>query len=636
MMPFGNGRLYPPLLLETLFSQMCSFGIKTLKKLSPPITVGSVTSFLDRAQRCHPKPKPLANQSRVQNLTNAKLNANAKLKANRKRNADTQSLSYTNLEPRKLLASISFDGGTLSLDGSGGNDTFRVNRSGTSLIARIDTPFEIVRETFLLSSVDSIEVAGRNGDDFFNNGTSVQSTFHGHAGNDRAFGGYAADTFFGGEGDDFFYGRQGIDTAYGWNGNDVLHGAQNDDLLYGQSGNDFIYGGPGNDLILGDQGNDRLFGLDGDDELSGGAGNDFVAGNAGLDALFGDAGNDVLRGGDDADELFGGVGSDLLLADDGNDTSYGGAGVDYIFDLAGKENKLYGDAGNDLLRGGSGSDEIHGGDGNDRLFGGDGDDSLYGDANVDYLNGGRGRDGLFGGIDTADRLIGGEDDDRFLVFVNQNLNNAQTSDIVVDAVSEDATLRFVSSLEIQLERVYAAGQWTSDEIELVDGALRNLHLETDSTRLLKLADGQDLDLLRSGNVSTSTGSPFLGLNFHDSNQIGFTNQLFADFPDRIRETVYHEFGHNFDTVDENSFVTQFRAISNWDQIENIGDRLSLDGDWYYNDDFNNFLRTHARTNPLEDFAVTYAEYFQRKYDGFTRAFVNPVEKFAVVESFLQS
>ena len=557
-------------------------------------------------------------------------------KRSSKRTANTQQLSYTNLEPRKMLASISFDGGTLSLDGSGGNDTFRVNRIGTSLIARIDTPFETVRETFALNSIDFIEVTGRNGNDFFNNSTTIESTFYGHAGNDRGYGGFAADTFFGGDGDDFFYGRQGIDIAYGWNGNDVLHGADNDDLLYGQDGNDFVYGGTGNDFVYGGDGNDRLFGLDGNDEVFGGDGNDFVAGNAGLDTLFGQAGDDVLRGGNDADELFGGVGSDLLLADGGNDISHGGDGVDYIFDLAGEESILYGDAGNDLLRGGSGNDEMHGGDGNDRLFGGDGDDSLYGDANADYLDGGNGRDGLFGGIDAADRLVGGGDDDRLLVFVDQNLNNAQTLDIVIDADAEDATLRFISSLEVRLERVYAAGQWTSGEIELVDGALRNLHLETDTTRLLKLANGQNLDLLRAGDVSTSTGAPFLGLNFHDSNQIGFTNQLFADFPYRIGETVYHELGHNFDTSQENSFVTEFRAISNWDQIENSGDRLSLDGDWYYNDDFNNFLRTHARTNPLEDFAVTFAEYFQRKYDGFTRAFVNPVEKFAVIESFLQS
>ena len=93
-----------------------------------------------------------------------------------KRATNAQSLSYANLEPRKLLASISLDGGTLSLEGSGGNDTFRINLVGTTLIARVDTPFETLRDTFTLNSVDSIEVTGRNGDDFFNNGSSVEST----------------------------------------------------------------------------------------------------------------------------------------------------------------------------------------------------------------------------------------------------------------------------------------------------------------------------------------------------------------------------------------------------------------------------------------------------------------------------
>ena len=560
-------------------------------------------------------------------------------RSNRKqnRNSSNSPLGYASLEPRKMLASISLTGSTLILDGSGGGDVFRVNRVGaTTLVARIITPQTSLYETFSLGSIDSIEVKGRNGDDLFNNGTDLQSTFYGHGGNDSSFGGRAADVFFGGEGNDFFYGRQGPDQAFGWLGNDRLIGAQGDDVLVGQGGNDYINGGDGNDEIIGGEGNDRLVGLAGDDTISGGIGRDFLAGGSGEDQLMGEEGNDVLRGGDDADILWGGTGSDLLLADDGNDTSHGGQGVDYIFDLAGEENLIFGDDGNDLLKGGDGNDEIHGGNGNDRIFGDEGDDSLYGDANVDYLDGGAGRDGLFGGIGTSDRLIGGEDDDRFLVFVNQNFNGANTLDIVVDGTSDDAVLKFVSNLEIQTERTYEAGRWNGAEIKAVDGALRNMHLETSDTRLLKLSSGQNLTIARLGNVRTSSGAPILGLNFHNSNRLGLTNQLFADFPNRLRETVYHELAHNFDTVDENPFIPAFRSISNWDKIQHAGDRLSLDGQWYYNDDFNNFLRSYARTNPVEDFAVTFAEHFQRKYDGFQRAFVNPVEKFAVVESFLQS
>jgi len=536
-----------------------------------------------------------------------------------------------------MLASISAQGSTLLIDGSFGDDIVRVNRiDGDTLVARVITPSTTLYQTFAWGSIDSIEVSGRSGDDLFNNGTDLQSTFYGHGGNDIGLGGRIADAFFGGEGNDIFYGRQGNDEAFGGNGNDRLFGVQGDDVLDGKSGNDFINGGLGNDEIAGREGNDRLIGYDGHDTIIGGWGDDFLAGGDGEDNLDGEGGDDILRGGDGNDTLFGGIGNDLLLADDGIDTNHGGEGRDFIFDLAGEASLIFGEQGNDVLWGGGGNDEIHGGDGNDRIFGGDGDDSLYGDANADFLNGGAGRDGLFGGIGTSDRLIGGEDEDRILVFVNQHVNGGNTLDIVVDATSQDAVVSFVSNLRIQTERTYEAGNWSAAEIKTVDGALKNLHSETGDTRLLKLANGQNLSILRLGNVQTSSGAPILGLNFHNSNQLGLTNQLFADFPDRLRETVYHELAHNFDTVDENPFITQFRAISNWDQVEHAGDRLSLDGQWYYNDDFNNFLRSYARTNPLEDFAVTFAEHFQKKYDGFQRAFVNPVEKFAVIERFLQS
>lgn len=553
------------------------------------------------------------------------------------RRSKQKSLQYNRLEPRKMLASISAQGSTLLIDGSIGDDIVRVNRvGGDTLVASVITPSTTLYETFTWGSIDSIEVTGRNGDDLFNNGTDLRSTFYGNGGKDIALGGRGADTFFGGDGNDLFYGRQGNDEAFGGNGSDRLFGLEGNDVLDGQSDDDFINGGFGNDLINGRNGNDRLIGYDGDDTILGGLGNDFLAGGDGEDELNGESGNDILRGGDDNDVLVGGLGSDLLLADDGNDTNYGGMGRDFIFDLAGEANLIFGEEGSDVLWGGDGDDEIHGGDGNDRIFGGDGDDSLYGDANADLLNGGNGRDGLFGGIGAADRLIGGDDDDRFLVVVDQNANGGKTLDVVVDDSQQDAVLSFVSNRTIQTERTYAAGVWNTEEIKLVDGALKNLHLEVNGTDLLKLANGQNSAIVRLGSVTTSSGAPILGLNFHNSNEIGLTNQLFADFPDRLRETVYHEVAHNFDTMQENPFITSFRAISNWDQVEHAGDRRSLDGQWYYNDDFNNFLRSYARTNPLEDFAVTFAEYFQRKYDGFQRAFVNPVEKFEVIESFLQS
>lgn len=536
-----------------------------------------------------------------------------------------------------MLASISLEGGTLLIDGSAGDDIVRVNRiGGDTLVARVFTPTTTLNETFALGSVNSIEVNGRNGDDLFNNGTHLPSTFHGQNGDDIGFGGQSADSFFGGEGNDIFYGRSGDDEALGGNGSDRLFGVNGEDVLDGQGGNDFLNGGFGNDELIGRDGNDRLIGFVGNDAILGGAGNDFLAGGDGEDELDGEAGDDILRGGDDNDLLRGGIGSDLVLADDGIDTSYGGEGRDFIFDLAGESSLIFGEGGNDVLWGGAGEDEIHGGDGNDRILGGAGNDTLYGDGNADFLNGGAGRDGLFGGLGAADRLIGGADDDRLLVFVDQKINGGRTLDVTVGTSQEDAVLSFVSNRTIQTELTYAAAAWSSAEVKSVDGALRNLHLDVDSTRLLKLFDGQDLAFVRSGDVRLPSGAAILGVNFHNNNQIALTDNLFEDFAERLRETVYHEIGHNFDMVEENPFIPSFRAISNWDQVQHAGDRLSLDGQWYYNDDFDNFLRAFARTNPLEDFAVTFAEHFQREYDGFRRAFINPVEKFDLIERFLQS
>lgn len=547
------------------------------------------------------------------------------------------SFDYATLEPRKLLTGISLVDGALILEGSSQNDTFRVSQVGPDqLQVGVLSLQQSMFRRFSLAEVDSIEVNGRGGDDFFNNRSSVASTFFGHNGNDRAFGGRGSDTFFGGDGDDFFFGRQGTDAASGGNGNDRLVGGDGADRLDGQSGDDVLVGGDGEDELIGGDGSDRLSGLAGDDFLIGGDGHDFLSGGIDDDRLEAGAGNDVLRGGDGADELFGGLGRDFLFADGGNDVSRGGRGNDFIFDFAGDTNLIVGDQGNDVLRGGSGDDEIHGGQGNDRLWGGDGDDTLYGGQNADFLNGGNGRDGLFGGSDAVDRLIGGADDDRFLVAVNETNPANQELDRVVDASDQDAVVSLVSNRQIVTNQAFATAVWTDAEIEIVDGALRNLHLAASSTRLLKLVDGQNLSLIRLGSVTTPAGGSILGLNFNDSHQIGFTEQLFTDFSDRIRETVYHEIGHNFDTVQENSLVTQFREISDWDQVNDPGDRLSRDGQWYYNDDFNNFLTANARINPLEDFAITFAEHFQRTFDGFTRAFINPVEKFDVIVQFVAS
>jgi Ca2+-binding RTX toxin-like protein/3',5'-cyclic AMP phosphodiesterase CpdA len=116
--------------------------------------------------------------------------------------------------------------------------------------------------------------------------------------------------------------------------------------------------------------------------------------------IFGDAGDDIIRGGLRDDQLDGGEGSDLLRGGIGHDRLAGGAGDDV----------LEGGVGNDRLEGGDGDDELRGGIGSDTLEGGDGDDVLEGGIGNDALDGGSGDDELKGGLG-RDRLAGGEGDD---------------------------------------------------------------------------------------------------------------------------------------------------------------------------------------------------------------------------------
>lgn len=166
-----------------------------------------------------------------------------------------------------------------------------------------------------------------------------------------------------------------------------------------------IWGNSGDNVIKGMAGKDILYGNAGDDEIRGGAGNDVIIGNnisaqtvevlnsalfdfkipttigtsekyqEGMNRLYGDAGNDIIIGGDDIDLIYGGDGNDKIYAGDGRNAVYGGKGNDFV--LGGWENdRLFGDAGNDTIYGWGDDDTIHGGSGNDTIYGGSGNDRI--------------------------------------------------------------------------------------------------------------------------------------------------------------------------------------------------------------------------------------------------------------------
>ena len=267
---------------------------------------------------------------------------------------------------------------------------------------------------------------GGAGDDYFEE-SSGKDVLYGDDGMDEFFqnesDGRGAQDMRGGPGwDRVNYGwRTGavVVDADGKKGDDGARG-EGDSVgadiegIDGGNGNDWLAGNPGDGWIMGGEGNDKLYGYSGVDNLDGGLGNDRLEGGWGDDTLRGDFGSDVT---------LGGPGSDYVRYDDrlvrvvadldgvtGDDGSAGekdtiGADIENIWGGWG-DDTLTGSAGANHIDGGHGADVIRGGAGNDRLDSGEGKtggvDKVYGQAGDDVLGG--------GGYDDSDRYVldGGE------------------------------------------------------------------------------------------------------------------------------------------------------------------------------------------------------------------------------------
>jgi VCBS repeat-containing protein len=100
-----------------------------------------------------------------------------------------------------------------------------------------------------------------------------------------------------------------------------IRGSRNDDdTIAGTSADETFLGRGGNDTLLGRGGSDTLRGEDGDDILDGGDGNDVLEGGAGEDTIDGGEGDDTIDGGDDNDTISVGGGSNTVIASGGDDT----------------------------------------------------------------------------------------------------------------------------------------------------------------------------------------------------------------------------------------------------------------------------------------------------------------------------
>ncbi len=325
---------------------------------------------------------------------------------------------YEKLEPRQMLASVTFIDGALKIFGTPGNDSVRVvERAG---VDEIELGGDI-SGVYAKSEVKSIQFWGLGGEDTMNftgpqSGSSMTGLeligFYGGGDADHfnleAWGFDSTDILaMGGAGDDLLEAQNMVPAAvndrvrfYGGSGDDILKGGFGDDVLVGGEGMDQIWGSLGKDLLAGNGGDDILDGGAHDDRIIGGEGDDMIIGGDGNDTIIGWRGSNTLKGGNGDDTIFGGESDDTMFGGAGNDKMYGGSGNDV----------MHGSSGDDIVNGNSGNDFVYGSEGNDMLVGGDGDDALFGFLGNDNLRGQGGNDRLFGQTG-QNFLAGGEGDD---------------------------------------------------------------------------------------------------------------------------------------------------------------------------------------------------------------------------------
>ncbi len=281
--------------------------------------------------------------------------------------------------------------------------------------------------------------------------------------------------------------------------------------------------------------------------------------------------------------------------------AFGGSGDDYLEGHNGRD-EFDGGSGNDILKGYSGNDVLRGGTGNDTLYGHSGDDDLYGDDDADTLYGGSGNDGLYGGAGT-DKLYGESGSDRFLI--------TSGSTEAKDAVGEDAVVSFRNGNKT----------WTATEIETVDIALAQLHRKTGNDNLLELKGGKSMTFVR--NAASSSGTAYAD---NDSNgTINAYNNMFNDKKIAVA-TVIHEVAHNWDT--EHNAWNTWLSRTGWTTTKPSAANMSkyvqsTDKKWYYlksdtntsNTNYDRFVLSYGKTNPVEQFATAWESYFTYKSKG---------------------
>ena len=364
-------------------------------------------------------------------------------------------LEVTSLEPRNLLASVSFDA-------SAGIVAFTAD-AGQADVVTVSSPaaetlqIQVGAGDSLLLQDDAIGNA-----DFVLGQTVVANDTLTIDLANVTLSGLSFDLM---DLDDAFTvtSTAGIEnlSVVGGTGNDVLDASASTTgvNLFGNGGGDTLTGGSGNDVLAGGGGTDIIAGGDGNDtnsfqgigvgviatvnadgagtasyasvsetftgieNLTGSDNNDvLIATGAAANILLGEGGDDVLAGGGGTDVIDGGAGTDTnsfagiglgvtatINADGTGTAAYGPVtesfisienltGSDQADNLTGNDsvNTIDGGLGDDTISGLGGNDLLFGGSGNDTISGGDGDDRVVGGFGDDNIQGNDGDDSLIG------------------------------------------------------------------------------------------------------------------------------------------------------------------------------------------------------------------------------------------------
>ncbi len=364
-------------------------------------------------------------------------------------------LRIESLEPRCLLASVSFNAGAelLTFQAEAGEadvvsvsapsaDTLQIQVGGGDEIvlggdAVGNAGFELSQTTTANDTLQ-IDVTAASITEFIANLGDLDDVFTatGLAG--------IASLFVSGEGGNDTISASALTTGVtllGGGGGDTLTGGAGDDVLAGGGGTDVIDGGAGVDTnsfqgiglgvvatVNADGTGTAAYGsvsevFAGIENLTGSENNDvLVATGAAANVLRGEGGDDVLAGGGGTDVIDGGAGVDTnsfagiglgvtaVISADGTGTATYGAvnetfvgienltGSDNADNLTGNDldNLIDGGLGDDIIVGAGGDDILFGGSGADQISGGDGNDRLVGGFGDDQLNGDAGDDSLVG------------------------------------------------------------------------------------------------------------------------------------------------------------------------------------------------------------------------------------------------